>query len=203
MSTRVVVVPTGSANTASVLAAFWRLGAEPRLAEPSDDLHRVDRVVLPGVGAFGPAIEQVDAHTWRDALVARIHEERPTLAICLGMHLLCANSEENPKANGLGVISATVTRFSGGVSVPQLGWNQVEPDPDCRFLKPGWAYFANSYRLESIPDGWNGARTTHGNSFVSAVERGAVLGCQFHPELSGTWGAALLDRWLDNTGRTS
>lgn len=201
MSTEVVVVPTGTANTASVLAAFRRLGANPRLAGLSDDLRRIDRLVLPGVGAFAPAMEQIDAHAWRDALVTRIDEGRPTLAICLGMHLLCAKSEENPETDGLGVVPATVTRFPVGVSVPQLGWNQVEPGPDCRFLEPGWAYFANSYRLDSVPDGWKGARTSHGGSFFSAIERDGVLGCQFHPELSGTWGACLLDRWLDNTGR--
>ncbi len=202
MSTEVVVVPTGSANTASVLAAFRRLGADPRLAEPSDQLHLVDRLVLPGVGAFGPAMEQLDAHSWRDALVTRIDKGRPTLAICLGMQLLCATSDENPEVSGLGAVTATITRFPDGVSVPQIGWNRVKPDPNCRFVEPGWAYFANSYRLESTPDGWSGARTNHGGVFTSAVERGAVLGCQFHPELSGTWGAQLLDRWLNNTGRT-
>ena len=199
MTPEVIVVPTGTANTASVLAALRRLGAEPRLAGPSDDLRRASRLVLPGVGAFAPAMEQIDAHDWRDALVARIDEGRPTLAICLGMQLLCARSEENPETNGLGVIPETVTRFPSEVSVPQLGWNRVEPDQNSRFLRPGWAYFANSYRLASIPSGWSGARTTHGGSFLSAIERDGVLACQFHPELSGSWGAELIGRWLDST----
>jgi len=92
MSTEVVVVPTGTANTASVIAAFRRLGADPRLAGPSDDLTRIECLVLPGVGAFAPAMAELDAHAWRQALVARIDEGRPTLAVCVGMQLLCEKS---------------------------------------------------------------------------------------------------------------
>jgi len=90
-----------------------------------------------------------------------------------------------------------------GLPVPQLGWNRVEPDPGCRFLEPGWAYFANSYKLASAASGWTVARTRYGTEFVSAMERGDVLACQFHPELSGAWGAELLGRWLENTGSKS
>lgn len=101
----------------------------------------------------------------------------------------------------MGVIEAKVTRFGDGVRVPQLGWNIVEPDAGSRFLRPGWAYFANSYRLETSPSGWMAASTDHGGRFVSAMERGEVLACQFHPELSGGWGLGLLERWLSGGGR--
>jgi glutamine amidotransferase len=80
--------------------------------------------------------------------------------------------------------------------VPQLGWNEVVPEPDCRLLRPGFAYYANSYRLESVPAGWSGALSDHGGSFVGALERGSVLACQFHPELSSRWGADLIESWL-------
>ena len=111
------------------------------------------------------------------------------------MQLLCAAIEESPDTAGLGIVPETVTRFSGDLPVPQLGWNMVEPNGSTS-LAPGWAYFANSYKVPRLPDSWSGATTDYGGTFVSAMERGAVLACQFHPELSGTWGSNLLRRWL-------
>ena len=83
--------------------------------------------------------------------------------------------------------------------MPQLGWTWVEPESEGRFLNAGWAYFANSYRLTSIPRGWTGATSEYGGTFVAGLERGDVLACQFHPELSGPWGASMLRRWLTTT----
>lgn len=197
MSVEVVVVPTGTANMASVAAAFRRIGTELSEARSSEEIRSADRLVLPGVGAFAAAMERIDERGWRQALVDRIDEGRPTLAICLGMQLLCEKSEESPGVLGLGVVSGTVTRLPDHLTVPQLGWNQVMPAPGSRFLMPGWAYFANSYRLTSVPDDWTCARTSYGGSFVSAIERGNLLACQFHPELSGDWGSELLSRWLN------
>lgn len=195
----VTVVPTGTANMASVAAAFRRLGTDLRSAESANEIRVADHLVVPGVGAFAAALGHIDEHRWRHALVDRIQAGRPTLAICVGMQLLCEKSEESPGFSGLGVVRGTVTRLPQDLTVPQLGWNRVTPDSACRFLKPGWAYFANSYRLGSVSDGWVGARTQYGGSFVSAMERGDVLACQFHPELSGEWGSALLGRWLEGT----
>jgi imidazole glycerol phosphate synthase glutamine amidotransferase subunit len=190
-----VVVPTGTANTASVIAAFNRLDAEPVLAVDSRAVEEAERVVLPGVGAFAPAIDRIDHLGMRDALTSRIEDGRPTLAICLGMQLLCASSEESPDAVGLGIVSETVTRFAADLRVPQLGWNMVEPEGSTS-VEPGWAYFANSYKVPRLPEDWVGATTDYGGSFVSVMERGAILACQFHPELSGAWGSNLLRRWL-------
>ena len=195
----VTVVPTGTANMASVAAAFRRLGTDLRSAESANEIRVADHLVVPGVGAFAAALGHIDEHRWRHALVDRIEAGRPTLAICVGMQLLCEKSEESPGFSGLGVVRGTVTRLPQDLTVPQLGWNRVTPDPACRFLEPGWAYFANSYRLGSVSDGWVGAKTQYGGSFVSAMERGDVLACQFHPELSGEWGSALLGRWLEGT----
>ena len=195
----VTVVPTGTANMASVAAAFRRLGTDLRSAESANEIRVADHLVVPGVGAFAAALGHIDEHRWRHALVDRIEAGRPTLAICVGMQLLCEKSEESPGFSGLGVVRGTVTRLPQDLTVPQLGWNRVTPDPACRFLEPGWAYFANSYRLGSVSDGWVGAKTQYGGSFVSAMERGDVLACQFHPELSGEWGSALLGRWIEGT----
>ncbi|MCH7583672.1 MAG: imidazole glycerol phosphate synthase subunit HisH [Acidobacteria bacterium] len=196
---RVTVVPTGTANMASVAAAFNRLRTDVRLASTPDEIRQADQLVVPGVGAFAAAMGHIDEHRWRSSLVDRIEAGRPTLAICVGMQLLCERSEENIETYGLGVVSETVTRFPEGLNVPQLGWNRVTPDPESRFLRPGWAYFANSYRLGSVSDGWIGAKTEYGGSYVSAMEKGDVLACQFHPELSGEWGSNLLGRWLEGT----
>ena len=87
-------------------------------------------------------------------------------------------------------------RFDDSVRVPQFGWNTVEADSSCEVLADGCAYFANSYRLAEVPDGWSGAVCEYGGEFVAAIERGAVVACQFHPELSGRWGLELLSRWL-------
>jgi imidazole glycerol-phosphate synthase subunit HisH len=192
----VAVVPTGTANLASVIAAFTRLGARSSVVDEADRLAIADRVVLPGVGSFGAAIDAVDRLGLRTALADRIAEGRPTLAVCVGMQLLASLSEESQGASGLGVIESAVTRFPRGVRVPQLGWNRVEAGAGARLIEDGWAYFANSYRIDEVPEGWIGAATDHGGQFVSAIERGDVLACQFHPELSGEWGSAVLARWL-------
>jgi len=193
----VSIVPTGTANTASVVAAFTRLGATVTTVGSSGDVASAGLLVLPGVGAFGAAMSQVDALGLRQALIERVEADRPTLAVCVGMQLLSRDSEESPDAEGLGVVDARVGRFDHDLRVPQLGWNEVEPDPESRFLERGWAYFANSFRLEQVPPGWIGAVTDYGRKFVSAMERGNVLACQFHPELSGPWGARMLGRWLE------
>ena len=192
----VLIVPTGTANIASVMAAFRRLGAEPRLAERPEDVVAATHVMLPGVGAFGAAMARLREHGLDAALRERIDADRPTISICVGHQLLFERSEESPGVAGLGVIRGEVGRFTGEVRVPQFGWNRVRPGEGCDLLEDGHAYFANSYRALEAP-GWKVARGEHGGPFVAAVERGNVIGCQFHPELSGAYGAALLSRFLD------
>ncbi len=195
MTGEIVVVRTGSANLASVLAALRRLGAVPRLSADPDELRCADRLVLPGVGSFGAASTTLRRAGLADALTDRVRAGAPFLAICLGLQLLAEGSDESPDAVGLGVITGRATRLSGTVRVPQLGWNVVTPATDSNVLEPGYAYYANSYALTLPPDGWRHAMTTHGTPFVAAISRGAQLACQFHPELSGQWGHDLLTRW--------
>lgn len=192
----VLIVPTGVANTASVMAAFRRLGAEPRLAERAGEVVQASHVMLPGVGAFGPAMARLREHGLDVALRERIVADRPTVCICVGHQLLFEASEESPGVAGLGVVEGEVGRFAGEVRVPQFGWNRVRPGEACSLLGDGYAYFANSYRALAAP-GWRVALGEHGGRFVAAVERGKVIGCQFHPELSGAYGAALLARFLE------
>ena len=192
----VVVLPTGVANTASVLAALQRLGAAPRLSESPSEARDSSHVVLPGVGSFGAAMERLHALGLVEPLRARIAANRPTLAVCVGLQVLAEASEESPGVHGLGVLPGTVRRFPPTVRVPQFGWNRVAAPVGTGLLASGTAYYANSYRLTDVPAGWRAATTLHGGPFVAALERGRVLACQFHPELSGAFGLALLERWL-------
>jgi glutamine amidotransferase len=196
----VAVVRTGTANIASMMAALRRLDVEPVLTSDPDVIFAADRVVLPGVGAFAAALSQLRETGAAAALAQRVRATKPLLAVCLGLQMLARESEESPGTTGLGLLEADVTRFENDVQVPQLGWNEVIPLQGSRFLEPGYAYYANSYCLRELPVGWSGAWSEHGSRFVAAAERGDLLACQFHPELSGAWGHALIGRWLGATG---
>ena len=198
---RVAVVRTGVANLASVLAGLRRAGASSIVVEDARDVASARRVVLPGVGSFAAAMAQLRTLKLVEPLIRRIREGRPTLAICLGMQLLGAGSDEGPGVAGLGIWPQHAARFDAAERVPQLGWNAVNPGPLCEQVQAGYAYFANSYRFLEAPVGWAAAWADHGGRFVAALERGGVLACQFHPELSSAWGTTLLRRWL--TQRTA
>ena len=199
----VFLIETGLANTASVAAALGRLGADVQRGRDPDAVRTAPFVVLPGVGSFAAGMASLEAAGLVGALQARVAEGRPTLGICLGMQLLCEGSEEAPGVAGLGVVPGRLGRFSDTVRVPQLGWNSVAAGAGTRLLCGGAAYYANSYRLTDAPAGWAVAWSEHGGRFVAAFERGRVLGCQLHPELSGAWGLALLQRWLDDAPASS
>jgi cyclase len=204
---RVAVASTGAANLASVLAGLRRAGADPFVCENADEFVDAPFALLPGVGAFGPAMATLVAKGMDGALRERTKRGSPTLAVCLGLQLFCEGSEEAPRVAGLGLVPGTVRRFDGKLPVPQLGWNRVKAGPseagaeDGGLISEGWAYFANSYRLDAIPAGFRVFISNYGGAFVAALEgrapgtRGLLL-CQFHPELSGPWGLELLRRWL-------
>jgi imidazole glycerol-phosphate synthase subunit HisH len=197
---KVTVIDTEAANLASVLAGLRAVGADPEVCQDPARVAADELVVLPGVGAFGAVAACLQATGCGDAVRARVAGGRPLLAVCLGLQVLCEGSDESPGVDGLGLVPGVLRRFEGpGLRVPQLGWNQVLPQPGSRLLRAGHAYYANSYRLEALPAGWTGATSEHGGSFVAALERGPILACQFHPELSGAWGRALLRRWLEST----
>ena len=193
---KVSVVRTGLANLASVLAGLERVGAQPSITENPKDVEQATHVVLPGVGAFGAAMKHLHECGLVEPLRERIHAGRPTMSICVGHQLLCRESEESPGIEGLAVVDAAVRRFPKNVLVPQLGWNLVVPEGEHELIEEGYAYFANSFAIQETPDGWSPAFCEHGVRFVAAMEKGKLLSCQFHPELSGQYGLGLLTRWL-------
>ncbi len=196
----VAVVRTGIANLASVLAGLERAGARATLTTDPATVRSAAAVVLPGVGAFDAGMTALEAHDLCDALRARIAADRPTLAICLGMQLLFQGSEESEQGRaGLGVLRGRALRFRAPSRVPQLGWNRVTPEPGCTVLATGFAYFANSYRIVEAPADCRVAHADHGGRFVAALERGQLLACQFHPELSGAFGRTLLRSFVART----
>ena len=192
----VAVVSTGLANTASVAAALARAGANPRLTTDPATVAAAEFVVVPGVGHFAAGMAALRRAGLVDILRARVVAGRPTLGICLGFQLWCTGSDEAPGVDGLGVIPGQLTAFPAGTRSPRLGWGSIEAQPGTGALAGGAAVFAHSFRLTDAPADWRVAWSAHGGRYVAAVERGRVLGCQLHPELSGAWGQSLLQRWL-------
>lgn len=191
----VVIISTGIANTASVSAAIRRTGFHAEVSDDGDKVRRADRVVLPGVGSFQAGMSRLHENGLDGAIRDRVIEQRPLLAICLGLQLLCASSEESPGVEGIGAIETSVRRYPQDVRAPQFGWNRVEAK-GTGLLTSGYAYYANSYCLFEQPEGWSVATSTYGATYVAALEQGSLLACQFHPELSGLWGTELIKRWI-------
>lgn len=195
MTRTISIINTGVANIASVQSAFSKLGYETQFVQTPDEVFENPAVILPGVGAFEAGMNALNEMGFALPLKLRIEGGKPTLAVCLGMQLLCEASEESPGVAGLGVVPATIRRFGEGVRVPHFGWNQVT-SPDS-FLGTGYAYFANSFRLEKAPYGWEVATCDHGGEFVAAMRRDHVIAAQFHPEISSSFGRHVLETWLE------
>lgn len=195
---RAAIIRTGVANVASVAAALERAGASCTLARGARDVARAEAVVLPGVGAFGAGVLALREGGLDGALRERIAAGAPTLAVCLGMQLMGEGSDEGP-GRGLGVVGDRARALPRDVR-PHLGWNDVAMGGEPGLLEGGAAYFAHSYAFTDpeafTRDGWRVATAREGVPFVAAAERGAVLLCQLHPELSGSFGKRLLERWV-------
>ena len=198
----VAIADSGVANLASIRSGFRALGLESTVTSDPDVFEAAEFGVVPGVGAFGAGMAALRRSGLDEAITARAAADRPLLAVCLGMQMLGAASEESPGVGGLAIINETFERLPAGVRIPHLGWNRVMADRSGGLLASGDAAFANTYSLTSVPEGWSGAWTDYGTRFVSAIERGRLLATQFHPELSGQYGLGLLERWIEGRPAT-
>jgi imidazole glycerol-phosphate synthase subunit HisF len=198
---RVCVVGTGVANIGSMLAGLARAGAAPVLSTDPDDILAATHVVVPGVGTFGEAIQSLRESNLEGAIVQRFRAGQPLLFVCVGLQILGAESEESIGSIGFNFLPSKVVHFPPGLHVPQQGWNKVLAPAESQYLSNGFAYFSNSYCFPAAPsgDGWVTATSCHGIRFAAAVERGAFLACQFHPELSGEFGQAILRKWISDS----
>jgi imidazole glycerol-phosphate synthase subunit HisH len=196
----IVVVDYDAGNLRSVTKALESLGADVRVSGSPSDVETADKVVLPGVGAFGKAVRSLESKSLMGPLAEAATGGRPFLGICLGMQLLYAESAEDPGIRGLGVIPGKVVRFTAGGKIPHLGWNAVsqrDESPLWNGLTDGsFFYFAHSYY--GVPDDASvvSGETEYGASFASAVRRDRLFGIQFHPEKSQTAGLRLLANFV-------
>jgi glutamine amidotransferase len=200
---RIAVVDYGAGNLRSVAKALVRSGLAAEVTADPESVRAAQAVVLPGVGAFKDAVENLRSKGLADAVVDSIEAGRPYLGLCVGLQVLFDESEEHGRTEGLGLLRGRVERFADRDSegrplrVPHIGWNEVAFEgshPMCAEL-PGedCFYFVHSYR--AVPADANDAvgRADYGGSFAAAVARDNIFAVQFHPEKSQSAGKRLLD----------
>lgn len=195
----IAIVDYGMGNLRSVSNAFKRLNAQAIVTRDADEIKGSSAIVLPGVGAFGRCVENLQKLKLFDLIRQEIGSGKRYLGICLGMQILFESSEEAPGVAGMGVIKGSVARFKGGLKVPHMGWNSVQMATHSEILKGiddgAYFYFVHSYYPAPEED-VAAARTDYGIDFVSAVERDNLFACQFHPEKSQSIGLQLLSNFV-------
>ena len=205
----IAVVDYGRGNLYSLSHALSHLGVEHIVSEKSDDIHAASAIVLPGVGAFGDAMEALDARDLVTPLRDAVARGVPLLGICLGMQILAAASEEFGKRDGLGVIAGSVRALpepsaDHDMRIPNVGWRRLafrREDPLVRGLQPGvMTYFVHSYGFFAEGDATVATSDVNGLQVPAIVRRRQVVGCQFHPEKSGPVGLKMLRNFFAEAG---
>ncbi|MDX3908333.1 MAG: imidazole glycerol phosphate synthase subunit HisH [Sphingobium sp.] len=199
----IALIDYGAGNLHSVHNALRQAGAgDVAITADPDVVRTADRIVLPGVGAFRAcrdALVGIDGmvQAMEDAVSSR---GVPFLGVCVGMQLLADAGEEFGRHDGLGWISGTVrhiTPADSAAKVPHMGWNDVISGVAHPLLQPGEAYFLHSYHFAASDPAHVAATTEHGGPLVAAVARDTIIGVQFHPEKSQSYGLSFLSRFLD------
>ncbi|MCC7294096.1 MAG: imidazole glycerol phosphate synthase subunit HisH [Phycisphaerales bacterium] len=187
------VIDYGAGNMQSVVNALEHIGAPHRVCRAPHDVQGVERLILPGVGHFGPAASHLERTGLRGAILDFAACARPMLGICLGLQLLFESSEESPGTPGLGLLPGAVVRLRTR-PCPHMGWNRVRPLRPCALLRePTDFYFAHSF-MALIREAEDLAAVAQQEDWeiAAVVQRGALHGVQFHPEKSSDAGLALL-----------
>lgn len=201
----IAIVDYGVGNLFSLKSSFQAVGADVTVTGDADVLHQADRIVLPGVGAFGDAARKLQETGLAEAIKEEAVAGKPLLGICLGMQMLLEKSFEYGEHRGLGLIPGSIRPIGetipGEYKIPHIGWNALhfpeEKHPVFRDLKDGeHVYFVHSYHGTDCA-AYTAATTEYGGILTAAVAKGNVIGCQFHPEKSGPVGLKILKAFCE------
>ena len=206
MTKPVIIVDYGMGNLHSVKKAVAAVGGAPIVTGDPSDIRRAGKLILPGVGAFGDCMLNLERTQLVSPLQDYLKSGQPFLGICLGMQMLFQHSEENGFYDGLGLFPGTITKFhDAGLKIPHMGWNTLDTRP-CVLFDGGqspFVYFVHSYCMADVSPEWTTATCTYGQTFTAAIQRGNVMATQFHPEKSGEVGLNMLRRFAQWKGDKS
>ena len=198
----IAIIDYDAGNIKSVEKAVASLGYESVTTRDPSEILAAEKVILPGVGAFGDAMEKLNRYGLVPVIREVAEKKTPFLGICLGLQLLFEESEESPGVEGLGILKGKIVRFpdSIGMKIPQIGWNDLSfPRADRLFSDVGdhpYVYFVHSYYLQAADESIVTATTEYGVTVHASVESGNVFACQFHPEKSSGVGLKILEHFL-------
>lgn len=201
----IAIIDYDAGNLRSVEKAFAFLGEEAIVTRDAGKISEADGVVLPGVGAFGDAMEKLHQYELVDVIQKTAAKGTPFLGICLGLQLLFERSDESPGVKGLGLCKGEILRIPecGGLKIPHMGWNSLQYDHPGRLFagipEGAYVYFVHSYYLKAADETIVKASADYGTKIHASVEQKNVFACQFHPEKSGTVGLAILKNFVGIT----
>mgnify|MGYP004539866387 FL=1 len=197
------IIDYDAGNLRSVEKALQYLGKETIVTRDLEQIRKADKVILPGVGAFGDAMEKLQEYHL-DTLIREIADSgKPLLGICLGLQLLFDESEESPGVKGLGILKGKIKRIPGqeGLKVPHIGWNSLNLEHNGRLFQNipenSYVYFVHSYYLEAQDPEIVKASTEYGVHIHASVEKNNLFACQFHPEKSSIAGLQILKNFAE------
>jgi glutamine amidotransferase len=201
----IAIIDYDAGNLKSVEKALVSLGENPVISRDKEMLLSADKVILPGVGAFGEAMEKLHQYGLVEVIQKVAEKGTPLLGICLGLQLFFESSQELEGVKGLGLLPGKIIRFPEtlGLKVPHMGWNSLNIKPEAKLfngINSGeYVYFVHSYYLEAGRQSDVAATAEYGLTFGASVERGNVFGCQFHPEKSSDTGLKILKNFIELT----
>jgi glutamine amidotransferase len=199
----IAIIDYDAGNLKSVEKAFAYLGQEAVITRNKAEILSADKVILPGVGSFGDAMNKLHTYTLVDTIKEVIQLKKPLLGICLGLQLLYSGSEEAGGVEGLGILEGDILRIpnSGDLKIPHIGWNSLEINPGARLFRginnQEYVYFVHSYYLKSKNELEVAASTNNSTVIHASIENGNIFACQFHPEKSGEVGLKILKNFAE------
>lgn len=203
----IAIIDYDAGNIKSVEKALVSLGQEVLVTRDAREILSADKVILPGVGHFGDAMEKLHRYGLVDVIHQVVQQKKPFLGICLGLQLLFERSDEAPGVEGLGVLKGEILRIPDqeGLKIPHMGWNSLHLQNDGRLFQgipeDTYVYFVHSYYLKAADEQIVKATTQYSTCIHASVEQDNVFACQFHPEKSSTWGLKMLENFANLDGR--